>query len=74
MTDDMPIFPSKKQLVVLNAADDLQITDYFTAIRHIVRPKKVLFASKMSKGRVCIYLGITFLVDEDVSKYSAHNY
>lgn len=61
-------------MVVLNAADDLQITDYFSAIGHIVTPKKVLFVSKISKGRVCIYLSITFLVDDVVSKYSSHNY
>ena len=52
----MPVFLSKKQAVLFNATDDLQRIGYLTIIGYIITPKNVLFSSKMSKGRVCIYL------------------
>ena len=62
-------FPSKEQAVVLNATDGLTLIDYVAAIGNIVTAKNVLFASKMSKDRVCIYLSAKSWVDEVVDNH-----
>ena len=45
--------------------------DYVAAIGDIVAPKNVLFASRISKGRVCIYLSSKTLVDDVVNRFSS---
>ena len=64
MEGHTPIFPSKEQAVVLNATENLELMDYVKTIGNIVTPKNVLFASKISKERICIYLSATSWVDE----------
>ena len=62
--------PTKEQAIVLNAVDNLKLTDYVVAIADVVQPENITFASRMSNGRVCIYLSSKALVDEFVAKHS----
>jgi hypothetical protein len=72
MSSDSPtIFPGKEQAVVCNATDGLTLQDYVRAIGSIVSPKNVLFASRISNERVCIYLSCKSLVDDVVSNHSS---
>lgn len=36
--------------------DDIILSDYTVSTGEIVKPENVLFSSKVSKNRVCIYL------------------
>ena len=62
-------FPKKDQAIILNAINDNKLTDYVVAVGNIVQPKNVLFASRISNNRICIYLKEKSLVDELVSKH-----
>lgn len=47
-------FPIKEQGIVLSVIEDAT-NDYLAALKTIVAPVQVIFASRMSKGRYCIY-------------------
>jgi hypothetical protein len=72
MASDSPtIFPGKEQAVVCNATDGLMLQDYVRAIGSIVSPKNILFASRISNERICIYLSSKSLVDDVVLNHSS---
>lgn len=56
-------FPGKEQAIILNAVEGLTLTDYVVAAGKIVEPKNILFASKISNNRICVYLSNTEFVD-----------
>lgn len=62
-------FPAKEQAIILNATDDIKLIEYVVAVGNIVGPKNILFASRVSNGRICIYLSSKSLVDEIVSNH-----
>ncbi|KAJ3665264.1 hypothetical protein Zmor_000767 [Zophobas morio] len=64
-------FPAKDQAIVMNAVSELKLTDYVIAIGNLMTPKDILFASRMSNDRVCIYLSNKALVDQIVSEQPA---
>ncbi|KAJ3640327.1 hypothetical protein Zmor_003634 [Zophobas morio] len=64
-------FPAKEQAIVLTSIKDLKLTDYVVAIGDIVTPKNVVFASRMSNERICIYLSDVSNVDQIISERSA---
>lgn len=49
-------FPKKEQAIIMNTVEGLKIGQYVVAIGSIVGPKRILFASRISNGRMCIYL------------------
>ncbi|KAJ3652704.1 hypothetical protein Zmor_018646 [Zophobas morio] len=65
-----PLFPGKDQAIVLSAIKDVKLTEYVVAIGDIVTSKNVIFASRMSNDRICIYLSHKSYVDQIVSEYS----
>lgn len=56
-------FPKRDQGLILDCAGDLSLTEYTCAVGDIINPKNVLFASKISNNRVCLYLANKELVD-----------
>ena len=50
------------------SVDDLTLTDYTVAVGKIVKPENILYASKVSKNRVCLYLTSKNLVDDLTNK------
>lgn len=62
------VYPKKEQAIVLNAVDNLTLTDYLEAIATLTDPKNILFASRMSNKRICMYLSsaeLAFQIAED---------
>ena len=57
-------FPKKDQAVVTDVIEGLTIKDYTLAIGKIVKPVNVLFVSRISNGRICVYLSSQELVDK----------
>lgn len=61
--------PKRNQGLIMDCVDGLNLTDYMCAIGYIVQPKNVIFASRISNNRVCIYLATKELVTELTDKH-----
>lgn len=61
--------PSKKQAIVIHAVEPLKLFDYVRALSEIVTPKNIIFASKISNQRICIYLASIQIVDNLLSTH-----
>lgn len=57
-------YPNKNQGLILNAIEDVKIKEYIYAIGHLVTPKNIIAASRISNERICIYLSHKSIVDE----------
>lgn len=64
VTSASPIFPSKDQAIIIQSVEGVTIAQYLNAVASIVGPKNVLFASRMSLGRVAFYFKTIRQVDE----------
>lgn len=64
------IFPKKEQGILLNVVEELKLSDYVMEIGKLVGPKNILFASRISNNRICIYLSSIKLVDKIVEEHS----
>ena len=58
-----PSFPKKERAIFLNVNDTLKLNDYVIAIGNIIQAKNILFASRISNNRICIYLSTVEYVD-----------
>nr|CAH7735449.1 unnamed protein product [Callosobruchus chinensis] len=61
--------PSKEQAIVFNAIDGVRIQDYLLNLGPLVDPKNILFCSRISNGRICVYLSSKNVVDLFMDKY-----
>nr|CAI5849364.1 unnamed protein product [Callosobruchus analis] len=69
--------PSKDQAILLTAVEGVNIHDYIIAVGSIVGPKNVLFASRISNGRICIHLSNSIHVDKIITNHKTikiHNH
>ena len=57
-------FPTREQAIVLDAVDGLSVHQYTVAIGKLIDPKNIRFVSRISHGRVCLYLSSKELVDK----------
>lgn len=62
-------FPKKDQAIILPVIENLQVKDYVIATGNIIDPKEILFASRMSNNRVCIYLSSKTMVNDFIGKH-----
>lgn len=68
---------SKEQAIVLDSIEGVTIEEYLIAIGNIVQPKNILYISRISQKRVCLYLNSKELVDNVVDnnvKVKIRNY
>nr|CAH7713918.1 unnamed protein product [Callosobruchus chinensis] len=56
--------PNKEQAIVFPSVDGLKILDYLLNLGPIVNPKNILFCSRISNNRICIYLSSKQIVDQ----------
>uniref|UniRef100_A0A6P7GB56 Uncharacterized protein LOC114340037 n=1 Tax=Diabrotica virgifera virgifera TaxID=50390 RepID=A0A6P7GB56_DIAVI len=64
-------FPDKQQAVLFTSIDDVKIEDYLIALGSIVNPKDIIFASRISQNRICIYFSSKQLVDNFLKNYGS---
>lgn len=57
-------FPKKEQAIILHVDPNLKLFDYVRSIGNIVGPKNIIFASRISNNRICIYLKSEETVDQ----------
>nr|CAI5862416.1 unnamed protein product [Callosobruchus analis] len=62
-------YPSKEQTIVFNAINGATIQDYLLKIGPLVKPENILFCSRISNNRVCIYLSSKDVVDKFLDDY-----
>lgn len=61
--------PNKDQAIVLNAKNEINLQEYIYEIGKIINPKNILYASRISNSRICIYLASKTQVDLLVSEH-----
>ena len=62
-------FPTREQGLVIDCVDDLTLTDYTCAVGEIVGPKNIMYSTRISNNRVCLYLTSKELVAEITANY-----
>lgn len=61
--------PTKDQAIVFTSLDGLRIQDYLLELGPIVNPKNIIFCSRISNNRICIYLSEKKHVDDFLNDY-----
>jgi hypothetical protein len=64
-------FSKKEQAIILAVTADLKLVDYVRPIANIVGAKHIIFASRISNNRICIYLDSVELVDSLIAQYKS---
>ncbi|KAI4468403.1 hillarin [Holotrichia oblita] len=49
-------FPERDQAVIFDAIENTFKNDYIIAVGELVQPQNIIFASRVSNNRICIYL------------------
>lgn len=57
-------FPKRDQGLIIDCVENLNLTDYTSAVGEIVGNKNILYSTRISNNRVCLYLTSKALVDE----------
>lgn len=57
-------FPTKNQAIVINGIDEISIKAFIRAVGDIIEPENIIFASRISKKRISIYLKSENIVDK----------
>ena len=57
-------FPTKEQAIVTDALEGVSIKDYTVTIGNITDPRNIRFVSRISHGRICLYLNSQETVDK----------
>lgn len=62
-------FPERDQAIVFDAIENSIKNDYIIAVGELVDPKNIIFASRVSNNRICIYLSSKDLVESFMSAH-----
>lgn len=57
------VFPKKEQAIVIESIEGIPVHEYTVAVGRIIDPSNIRFVSRISQGRVCLYLSSVALVD-----------
>lgn len=68
-----PIFPSKEQAIVFSSIQQARLQDYLIPLGTRIQPKNILFCSRLSNNRVCMYLSSKEIVDNFMSQHAEIN-
>lgn len=62
-------FPSKQQAILFSSTDGTKLEEYIFALGSLIGAKNILFSSRISNNRICIYLSSKNAVDKFMSEY-----
>ncbi|KAE9523299.1 hypothetical protein AGLY_016247 [Aphis glycines] len=65
------LIPKKDQAIVIDINVIVPHKDYVIAISKLIQPSNILFASRISKKRICIFLSNKTLVDNLIENHSS---
>lgn len=60
-------YPKKEQAIIINAINEIQTIEYIRKIGELTSPQNIIFASRISFNRICIYLSSKNLVDKIIT-------
>lgn len=69
-TTPVQTFPKKDQAIIMGVVDNLKLCDYAFEVAELIGPKNLLFASRISNNRICMYLDSKETVDKLVEEHS----
>lgn len=61
-------YPTKEQAIIVDSVEGFSVQDYTLAVRTIVQPSNIRYVSRISHGRICLYLSTKELVEDLVEK------
>lgn len=64
-------FPSKEQAIIFGATENTRLQDYLIPLGSIIQPKNILFSSRLSNQRICMYLASREVVEDFMNKYGS---
>lgn len=64
-----PKFPSKQQAILFSSIEGIKLQEYLLALGTIVNPKNIIFSSRISNNRICIYLSTKEIVDKFMKEH-----
>lgn len=68
-TPNINTSPKKEQAIILHAINEIHTNDYIIQIGKLINPKNIIFASRISNERICIYLSSKAHVEQLISKH-----
>ena len=60
--------PKKDQAIVFNSVEGSKLLDYILAVGPLVGPKNIIFSSRISNNRICIYLNNKTVVEKFINE------
>lgn len=63
------VFPERDQAIIFDVIENTQKIDYIIGVGELVGPRNVIFASRVSNNRICIYLVSKNVVESFMSSY-----
>lgn len=67
------IYPKRDQALVIPAVENIPTREYVIALTKFTPPKNIIFVSKISKERICLYLSSKETLDNILEKTSTIN-
>ncbi|CAG9819942.1 unnamed protein product [Phaedon cochleariae] len=64
-------FPDQKQAIIFSTIEGIKIHEYLLALGTLINPRQILFASRISNNRICIYLASPDLVNTFMNEHGA---
>lgn len=62
-------FPKRDQGLIIDCAEGLNLTDYTCAVGELVEKGNILYSTRISNNRICLYLASKDLVNELTDKH-----
>lgn len=64
-------FPTKEQAILFPALEGIPLQDYIFALGAKIGPKNIVFSSRISNNRICIYLSSKEQVDKTIAEHGS---
>ncbi|CAH1996059.1 unnamed protein product [Acanthoscelides obtectus] len=61
--------PNKEQAIVFSTIEGAKLQDYLLKLGPLVEPKNIIFCSRISNNRICVYLSSKSLVDQFIQQH-----
>lgn len=62
-------FPERDQAIVFDATENIKKNDFIVGVGQLIGPKSIIFASRISNNRICIYLSSKDIVNKFITEF-----
>ncbi|XP_050509664.1 uncharacterized protein LOC126886705 [Diabrotica virgifera virgifera] len=64
-------FPGKENAILFSAINNTPRQDYLISLGNLINPKNILFSSRLSNNRICMYLSSKQAVEDFMTNYGS---